>query len=222
MTVRGYASRAGNRIVSRIGRRGFPLSNHTLRAGLTDVFAGTVCSILSIAYCLSYAALIFTGPLEHLLSYGIAVTFLSAAVGGVIVAVRSSLPFAVAGPDSSISVVLAALVATLVQHLVASGSSDLLEPALIAMALATALTGLLLCVLGFTHAGRAIRFVPYPVIGGFLGATGWLLITGAVQVVTDQRPSSCQYRRFRRLGGYRQDCSGRHCRRRSLCVSSPL
>ena len=153
------------------------------------MFAGTVCSILSIAYCLSYAALIFTGPLEHLLSYGIAVTFLSAAVGGAIVALRSSLPFAVAGPDSSISVVLAALVATLVQHLVASGSTDLLEPTLIAMALATALTGLLLCVLGFTHAGRAIRFVPYPVIGGFLGATGWLLITGAVQVVTDQRPT---------------------------------
>ncbi len=162
---------------------------YTLRAGLTDVFAGAVCSILSIAYCLSYAALIFTGPLVHLLSYGIAVTFLSAAIGGSIVALRSSLPFAVAGPDSSISVVLAALVATLVQHLVAAGGTDLLEPALIAMALATALTGLLLCILGFTHAGRAIRFVPYPVIGGFLGATGWLLITGAVQVVADQRPT---------------------------------
>src|ERR1700691_5745898 len=158
-------------------------------AALTDVFAGTVCSILSIAYCLSYAALIFTGPLEHLLSYGIAVTFLSAAVGGTIVALRSSLPFAVAGPDSSISVVLAALVAIVVQRLVAGGGGELLAPALIAMSLATALTGLLLCVLGSTHAGRAIRFVPYPVIGGFLGATGWLLVTGALQVVTDQHPT---------------------------------
>ena len=54
------------------------------------------------------------------------------------------------------------------------------------MSLATALTGLLMCVLGFTHAGRAIRFLPYPVIGGFLGATGWLMVTGAIQVVTDQ------------------------------------
>ena len=82
------------------------------RAALTDVFAGAICSILSITYCLSYAALIFTGPLEHQLSYGVAVTFLSAAVGGTVVALRSSLPFAVAGPDSGISVVLAALVAT--------------------------------------------------------------------------------------------------------------
>src|SRR5580700_9548823 len=133
-----------------------PLSDPRLRAGLMDVFAGTVCSVLSIAYCLSYAALIFTGPLEHYLSYGIAVTFLSAAVGGTIVALRSSLPFAVAGPDSSISVVIAALVTTVVQRLVAGGATDLLGPTLIAMSLATGLTGLLLCVLGYTHAGRAI------------------------------------------------------------------
>jgi SulP family sulfate permease len=165
------------------------LTNIKLREGLTDVFAGTVCSFLSIAYCLSYAALIFTGPLQHLLSYGVAITFLSAAIGGSIVALRSSLPFAVAGPDSSTSVVIAALVATVVQRLVATGSTDLLEPTLIVMSLATALTGLLLCVLGYTHAGRAIRFVPYPVIGGFLGATGWLIVKGAFQVVTDERPT---------------------------------
>ncbi len=174
--------------VSRVGMES-PLSNQKFRAVLTDVFAGMICSILSIAYCLSYAALIFTGPLEHVLSYGVAVTFLSAALGGSIVALRSSLPFAVAGPDSSISVVMAAMVATLVHRLVAYGGTDLLAPTLIAMSLTTALTGLLLCVLGFTHAGRAIRFVPYPVIGGFLGATGWLMITGAMQVVTDQRPA---------------------------------
>lgn len=179
------------------------MGSEKLHARLTDVFAGAICSVLSIAYCLSYAALIFTGPLEHLLSYGIAVTFLSAVVGGSIVALRSSLPFAIAGPDSSISVVLAALVASVVQRIIASGSTNLLEPTLIAMSLATALTGLLLCVLGFTPAGRAIRFVPYPVIGGFLGATGWLLVTGAIQVVTNQRPTLANIGTFldRGIGG---------------------
>jgi SulP family sulfate permease len=163
--------------------------NQKFRAAMTDVFAGAICSVLSIAYCLSYAALIFTGPLENLLAYGVAVTFLSAAVGGAVVALRSSIPFAIAGPDSSISVVLAAMVATLVQRLVADGGNHLLEPTLIALSLSTALTGGLLCVLGYANAGRAIRFVPYPVIGGFLGATGWLMITGAIQVITDQRPT---------------------------------
>src|ERR1700680_3980404 len=171
-----------------------------MRTGLTDVFAGTICSVLTITYSLSYAALIFSGPLAHFLSYGIAVTFMSAAVGGAYCALRSPLPFAVAGPDSSISVVIAALVATVLQRVAAGGDTDLLGPAIIAMALATALTGLLLCVLGFTHAGRAIRFVPYPVIGGFLGATGWLLVTGAIQVVTDHRPALANLLAFAGLG----------------------
>ncbi|MDR3422712.1 MAG: SulP family inorganic anion transporter [Xanthobacteraceae bacterium] len=164
-------------------------SNKKFRAALTDVFAGTICSVLSIAYCLSYAALIFTGPLDTVLSYGVAVTFLSAAIGGAIVAWRSSLPFTIAGPDSSVSVVMAAMVATLVHRLATHGGTELLAPTLIAMSLTTALTGLLLCILGFTNAGRAIRFIPFPVIGGFLGATGWLMIMGAAQVVTDQQPA---------------------------------
>ena len=167
-----------------------------VRTALTNVFAGAICSVLSIAYCLSYAALIFTGPISHLLAYGVAATFLSAAVGGAIVAWGSSLPFAVAGPDSSISVVIAAMVATVVHRIVARGGVGLLEPTLIVMSLATALTGILLCVLGFARAGRAIRFVPYPVIGGFLGATGWLMMMGAVQIATDQPAALMNARRF--------------------------
>jgi SulP family sulfate permease len=164
------------------------LKSKQFRAALADVFAGAICSVLSIAYCLSYAALIFTGPLDHLLSYGVAVTFLSAAVGGAFVAFRSSLSFAVAGPDSSISVVLAALAATVV-HRHGGNSDGILGLVLIAMSLATAITGLMSCLLGFTRAARAIRFIPYPVIGGFLGATGWLMITGAIQVITDRHPT---------------------------------
>src|SRR5215472_14803495 len=35
--------------------------------------------------------------------------------------------------------------------------------------------------------GRAIRYVPYPVVGGFLAATGCLILLGAVRVITGQR-----------------------------------
>lgn len=163
------------------------LRSRGLRANLRDMFAGTICSVLSIGYSLSYAALIFSGPLAGWLPYGIAMTFLSAAIAAAVVAWRSSLPFAVAGPDTSTSAVMATLVATFAAHLAAPGQDVPLMPILIAMGLATAITGTLLCVLGFTQAGRAVRFVPFPVMGGFLGATGWLMILGAVQVVADQR-----------------------------------
>jgi SulP family sulfate permease len=153
--------------------------------GAREVFTGAIISLLSITYGLSYAALIFSGPLTPALGYGIAATFLTGAISAAVVALRSSLPFAIAGPDSSVSAVTAALVAALMGRIASSGHGlQLVMPALIVMALAAALTGLLLCGLGITRAGRAIRFVPYPVIGGFLGATGWFMIAGAVRVVT--------------------------------------
>jgi SulP family sulfate permease len=165
------------------------LSAPRVRDALRDVFASSICSILTVAYCLSYAALIFSGPLAPWLSNGIAVTFFTAAVAGAIVAWRSSLPFAVAGPDSSTSAVMAALVAALAQRLVAAGDTQLLVPTLIVMALATGVTGLLLCGLGIMRAGRAIRFIPYPVIGGFMAATGWVMVMGAAAVMTGLKPA---------------------------------
>ncbi|MCX7281200.1 MAG: SulP family inorganic anion transporter [Alphaproteobacteria bacterium] len=157
----------------------------SIRTGLRDASAGAICWILSAAYCLSFAALIFTGPLAPFLATGVSVTFLSAAVGAAIVAWRSSFPFAIGGPDNATSAVVAALVAGLMANMGATGHP--LGAALILMALVTASTGLLLSGLGLSHAGRLVRFVPYPVIGGFMGATGVVMILGAVQVIADHR-----------------------------------
>jgi SulP family sulfate permease len=46
-------------------------------------------------------------------------------------------------------------------------------------------TGGVLYLLGRFRASRFIRFIPYPVVGGFLAGTGWLLVTGAYRVMTD-------------------------------------
>jgi len=150
--------------------------------------SGLVVGILSILFYLSYAALIFSGPLAPWLSYGMAATFVTGAIGGAAMSLCSSLPFAIGGPDGSTSAVTAALVTALTGHMAARGAdSGLLTATLVTLALSSALTGLLLCGLGLARAGRAIRFVPYPVIGGFIGASGWLMLLGACQVLTGNR-----------------------------------
>src|SRR5215470_10124327 len=159
-----------------------------IQTGLRDLFGGAISGVVSIVYCVSFAAFIFSGPLAPWLGYGIAATFIATTIGALVVALRSSVPFTIAGPDSSTSVVTATLVAAFVEWLVANGATDhVLEPTLLLMALSSVLVGILLCGLGLAKAGRAIRFVPYPVIGGFLGATGWLMVSGASQVITDMR-----------------------------------
>ena len=65
------------------------------------------------------------------------------------------------------------MVAHFLERLNAYGApDDLLAPVMIVMGLSAALAGILLCGLGLARAGGAIRFIPYPVVGGFLGATG--------------------------------------------------
>jgi SulP family sulfate permease len=153
-----------------------------------SVVSGVVVGLLSILFYLSYAALIFSGPLTPWLSYGMAATFITGAVGGAAVSMYSSLPFAIGGPDGSTSAVTAALVTALTGHMAAKGAdSGLLTATLVALALSSALTGVVLCGLGLARAGRAIRFVPYPVIGGFIGASACLMLLGAAQVLTGDR-----------------------------------
>jgi CRP-like cAMP-binding protein/anti-anti-sigma regulatory factor len=64
------------------------------RAGVNDIFAGLVASVITIAYGFFFAALIFAPPLNTWLAYGIAATCITDAVTAAIVAARSSLPFA--------------------------------------------------------------------------------------------------------------------------------
>ena len=163
-----------------------------LRVILKDVLGGSAASVLTVTFGLSYSLLIFGGPLSSYLSYGVAATFISSAILAGVIAVGSSIPFAVSGPESSTAAMTGILASSMAERIAAADpSAPLLAPILITLAIATILTGLVLCCFGMTRMGRAIRYVPYPVVGGFLAATGCLIILGAVRVITGQ---SLQFR----------------------------
>jgi SulP family sulfate permease len=158
-----------------------------LRVILKDILGGSAASVLTVTFGLSYSLLVFGGPLSPYLSYGVAATFITSAILAGVIAVGSSLPFAVSGPESSTAAMTGILASSMVERIVAADpSAPLLAPILITLAVTTILTGIVLCCFGMTRLGRAIRYVPYPVVGGFLAATGCLVILGAVRVITGQ------------------------------------
>ena len=159
-----------------------------IRPALNDVLGGSAASVLTITFGLSYSLLIFTGPLAPYLSYGVATTFISSAILATVIALGSSFPFAIAAPESSTAAMTGILASSLVEHMIARDpSAALLAPVLMTLALSAIVTGIVLCGFGVTRMGRAIRYVPYPVVGGFLGATGCLLVLGAIRVITGHR-----------------------------------
>src|SRR3984893_1629104 len=158
------------------------------RAALNDVLGGAAASVLTVTFGLSYALLIFAGPLAPDLSYGVAATFISSAILAAVLALGSSLPFAVGGVDSSTAAISGILASSLIERITAANpAAPLLPPGLATLALSAVATGIVLCGCGVPRMGRAIRYVPYPVVGGFLGATGYLILLGAIRVITGQR-----------------------------------
>jgi SulP family sulfate permease len=157
-------------------------SPSTSPAWLREISGGLIAGAVAVVYAVSYAALLFPGSLRHLLPIGIGLCLVNAAVGAFWLAWRSQLPFAIAGPDGNTTSIMAAMAATLMLSGVTAVTP---EQVVLMLAITSLLCALLFLALGVGRLGSAVRYVPYPVIGGFLASTGWLIATGALRVAAD-------------------------------------
>jgi SulP family sulfate permease len=151
-----------------------------------DAMAGAISAVVQIAYCISFAALIFTGDLAGGFPLGLAGLIMGTVVTCVVIAVTSTFSPVIGGPDSPAVAVMSVLAASIATALAAKGAStpQIIINVLVALSVSTLLTGVLLYGIGALRMGQWLRFIPYPVIGGFLAASALLLITGGVEVVT--------------------------------------
>ncbi len=151
-----------------------------------DAMAGAISAVVQIAYCTSFAALIFTGDLAGGFSLGLAGLIMGTVVTCVVIAVTSTFSPVIGGPDSPAVAVMSVLAASIATALAAKGASTptIITNVLVALSVSTLLTGVLLYGVGALRMGQWLRFIPYPVIGGFLAASALLLITGGLEVVT--------------------------------------
>lgn len=151
---------------------------------LTNFLTGIMLGIMTIATCLSNAALIFSGDLTPFLPFGISIALISGTLVTVIVAFGSKFPFALAGPDSNASALLAIMASSIYVSQIPYHTPEEILPTIWAtIVLATLMAGFLLCLLGWLRLGRWVRYVPYSVAGGFMAGTGWLIIRGSCKTV---------------------------------------
>lgn len=138
-------------------------------------------------FAISDAALLFSGDLSHHITLGIGLCLFSTIVLSAVVALSSSYPGMLALSQEVTIVTLAVIAASM--HSAMEGSRTEQEIALtivVAIGLATSVTGLCLFALGVFRLGQFVRFIPYPVIGGFLAGMGWLIVHGALGVIVGE------------------------------------
>ena len=162
-----------------------PRTANSARQIWTGIYTGAVLSVIVLIASLSFGTLIFTGDLAPGVGAGIQAALTSAAIIGLIIATRSSFSGNVGIPQDRTAPILALLAAQVVAALPAGLPVNAqIANVLVALALTSALTGMVLYFLGHFKLGNFTRFIPYPVVGGFLSGSGWLLVRGSFKVMT--------------------------------------
>jgi sulfate permease, SulP family len=156
------------------------------RDGVKDMIAGIVASVVLIANIVSFGALMFPGEFSAGIPIAIWAMLIGSCIGGVWIALATSLPPLATGIDSPTGTVLVLLSALAGSRVVAAGGSTqaAVQTVMLIFTAATFMSGALLYVLGACRWGSYFRFVPSCVVGGFLAATGCFLITGGVRMTT--------------------------------------
>lgn len=155
-----------------------------LRGAARDSLAGVVASLVLLAHCLSFSALIFAGSVSAGLPMALWGFMAATAIVTLLSAFRTTLPPVLAGPRNPVAAVMAVLASTIA----AAGAERALPPdeiahhILVALSIATLFTAAVVWALGRYRLGQAVRFVPYPVVGGFLAASGALLVVGGIKL----------------------------------------
>lgn len=152
---------------------------HAINAVITLV-AGLVIGALLVTYAISFTAIAFSGEFAPLLQKAIGIGLFGAAAMAAITALTASYPGTIGGPQDVAAAVLAITIASAASSLPADTSPEqLYATAYATLATASFLTATTFICLGYFKLGNLVRFIPYPVMAGFLAATGWLLVRGS-------------------------------------------
>ncbi len=147
--------------------------------------AGVIIGISIILWCLTLAALIFKGELAPFMSRGASHILLGATLLAFVTALTSSFPATIAAPDEAAGVIIS-LVAT---SLVGAGdvvfdAETIFATVLALIVVSTILSATVFIGLGYFKLGNLVRFIPHPVVGGVVVTMGWLLVSGAFNVMS--------------------------------------
>ena len=150
------------------------------------LIAGTINSIVCIVSAMALAALIFTGPLAEYLPQGIGILLMGTAIFAALSALTATYPLIFSAPQD-IPIAILALMATTVAAGVGKEvtGEQAYQFMFVAIGLTSLIVGLFFYILGRFKLGELVRYIPFPVVGGFLAGTGWLIVKFSFTMMTD-------------------------------------
>jgi len=151
---------------------------------LPSLVAGLVISVVSISFSSAFAMLIFSGEISEFLPDGLGFLLFGQFVATLVMMLVSSVRWAVPLLQNSPIAILALASSAIIANMTGSTSQVKFLTVAAVIGLATILTGISFWVIGQLKLGNLVRYIPYPVIGGFLAGSGLILVIGGISVMT--------------------------------------
>jgi sulfate permease, SulP family len=145
--------------------------------------AGAVIGLVEAVFAVAFASLVFGGRIDSHLAEGIGLYLGAAFLTLAILAWRAGKRGVVGSLQATGAALLSIVVAT--TSLTGSTETGFLS-AVAATVVVTVLCGVAFLVLGVRRRGDLIRYIPVPVVGGFIAGAGWLLLQGGVHMAIEE------------------------------------
>jgi len=164
------------------------LQNETTPGKLIpSLITSIVVTMMTVVLSVSFVALIFVDPITGFVGAGTSLMLMTAVVVAIFMGIFSSYAGTIAIPQDRIAPIVALMASLIIQQMQGKASPESMGiTVLAAIAVSTVIVGLVLYLLGAYKLGNIVRFIPYPVIGGFLAGSGWLLLIGSFRVVSGE------------------------------------
>jgi SulP family sulfate permease len=155
---------------------------------LRSILASAIIWLLMASAMPSYSRLIFNGKLASYFAAGLAILLVSEIVMVFITSLFSSDHATQVVPQSPTAVIQGLIASSVIAAVPADMQMDeLFALVYLVIALSSILAGLLVVLLGISGAGSLIRYIPYPIIGGFMAGLGWLILNAGFAVLVDRQ-----------------------------------
>ena len=149
-----------------------------------DLPGGLVTAIASLAFALTFGMLALAPLGPERAELGIRAGLVAAIVGNLVASALTGTALPVSGPRASVTLVQGAFVASLVAD-PALGVHEVL----ILSGLCVACAGAIQILFGALRVGTVVKFVPYPVVAGFMCGVAVLIVLAQVPHVLGVPPS---------------------------------
>lgn len=141
-----------------------------------DIFGGITAGIVALPLALAFGIQAFgvidVQDVPNIGAVGALAGLVGAMMIGFFAALFGGTPSQISGPTGPMTVITA----TLISGIWSSTTSPTIESVLITMSVAGMLCGLFQMLFGFLKIGKYIRYIPYPVLSGFMSGIGIIII----------------------------------------------